>query len=272
MKKYCRKHVAITQVHGSWVFLFSPLLIGLFAGGRATAASGFFVLLAVSAFMFRQPLTIAVKVWSRRRSKDDLPASFFWMGVYGLAAGLGFAGLAWLGFGYIALLGIPALPVLAWYLYLVTRREERRQFGVEIVASGVLALSAAGAFWVGQGSAHADGWWLWLLAWFQSGASIMCAVLRLEQRGWKNIPSIKDRFTAGRRAMLYATFNLVSVVLFGALGWIPRLIFIPFALQWLETLNSVLRPVPGIRPTSVGIRQLIVSSLFTILFILFWIR
>ena len=34
-----KRHIAITNEHGSWALLLSPLLIGLFAGGELTLAS-----------------------------------------------------------------------------------------------------------------------------------------------------------------------------------------------------------------------------------------
>ncbi|MBK7199061.1 YwiC-like family protein [Candidatus Amarolinea dominans] len=146
-----QKHIAITQEHGSWVFLFSPLLIGLFAGARWTAASGWLIVAALAVFLFRQPLTVIVKVWSKRRGPQDLAPACFWSAFYGLLALIGLAGLWWEGQAQLAILALPGLPVFVWYLYLVARRAERRQLGVEIVASGVLALAAPAAYWIGRG-------------------------------------------------------------------------------------------------------------------------
>jgi hypothetical protein len=72
------RHIALPQDHGSWVFLFSPLLIGLFAGGHLSQASLLLIIAALAAFLLRQPVTIAVKVYSGRRSRRDLPAARFW--------------------------------------------------------------------------------------------------------------------------------------------------------------------------------------------------
>ena len=73
----------------------------------------------------------------------------------------GGAALALQGFWYLLLLAIPALPVFGWHLWLVSRRRERRQPGVEIVGAGVLALAAPAAYWVGRGAPEPLGWWLW---------------------------------------------------------------------------------------------------------------
>ncbi|HEX6304352.1 MAG TPA: YwiC-like family protein [Anaerolineales bacterium] len=265
-----RKHIALPTDHGSWVFLLSPLLIGLFAGGQWSLASFYLILAAMAAFLIRQPVSIAVKVYSRRRSKRDLPAAWFWIGVYGLVGLIALAGLIAEGYTYVLILALPGAPVFAWHLYLVSQRSERRQLGVELVATGVLALVAPAAYWVGQGEPDPIGWLLWVLVWFQTAASIVYAYLRLEQRELDTVPDIATRIALGRRALIYTTFNLLAVSLLSLTGSLPSLLFIPYALQWAETVQGTLRPAVNLRPTAIGIRQLIVSSLFTLLFILTW--
>ena len=75
----------------------------------------------------------------------------------------------------------------------------------------------------------------------------------------------------GKRATLYTTFNLVVVFAhFQLLACFPTLLPIPYALQWGETIWGVFNPAIGAKPTAIGIRQLVVSILFTILFIITW--
>ena len=267
---YLKRHIALPSDHGSWVFIISPMLIGLFAGGRLTIASLYLVVGAMAAFLIRQPLSTAVKVYSGRRSRRDLPAAWFWAILYGLIALLAFAGLVLQGFAYLAILAVPGIPVFIWHLLLISRRAERRQVGVEIVGSGVLALAAPAAYWVGVGSPQATGWWLFLLTWFQSAASIVYAYLRLEQRELKELPDLPSRFRMGRRALLYTTFNFLAVVALSAAGILPRFVWLPYALQWAETIWGTTHPAIGYKPTAIGIRQLVVSSLFTVLFIFIW--
>lgn len=269
-KSYFRKQIYLPQDHGSWVFIFSPLLIGLFAGGRFRLATLYLVIAAVSAFLMRQPVTVAVKAFSGRRAKSDLPAARFWIVIYGLIAALALVGLVQSGFTYILYLAIPGVPVFAWHLWLVSRREERRQVNVEIIATGVLSLAAPAAYWVGVGRYVPAGWWLWILTWLQSAASIVYAYLRLEQREWKDIPSNAELWKMGLRAFLYTTFNFVAALILGLFDLLPRLIFLPYLVQWLETLWGIFRPSIGWKPTRIGIRQLIVSTLWTILFIVIW--
>lgn len=270
MKRFFQRHIAIPQDHGSWVFLFSPLLIGIFAGKTFNAASLALVVAATAAFLIRQPLTVAVKAYAGRRPKTDLPAARFWLIVYGVIGLASAAELAVLGYGMLAWLALPAVPVFAWHLWLVSRRDERKQSGVEIVATGVLALSAPAAFWIGLNAYDPLGWVLWILAWFQSAASIIYAYLRLEQREWRAPFSLADRFRAGWRALAYTGFNLALAAVLGALGVIPGLVWLAFLLQFAETLFGTVKPAAGAKPVQIGVRQLIVSCLFTLLFVLAW--
>jgi len=271
MQKIFRKQIFLPQDHGSWVFIFSPLLIGLFAGGQFTFASFSLVVAAIAAFLIRQPITIVVKAYSGRRSKDDLPAACIWLVIYSIIALAALTSLILQGFIYVLYLAAPGIPVFAWHLWLVSRREERRQAGVEIVAIGVLSLTAPAAYWVGVSGYEPAGWWLWILVWMQSAASIVYAYLRLEQREWKSLPNRWLKFRSGWRAYLYTSFNLLIVTILGiGVEFLPKLIFIPYLIQWLEALWGIDHPAVGWKPTRIGIRQLIVSILWTILFILVW--
>jgi hypothetical protein len=265
-----RKHIALPQDHGSWVFILSPLLIGLFAGEGWSVSSFYLVLASFSAFLIRQPVTIAVKSYSGRRSRRDLPAAFFWITVYGLFGLLALFNLVRSGFGYIFLLALPGLPVFAWHLILVSRRSERRQMAVEMVGSGILALTAPAGMWVGLGYPDPQGWWLFGLVWLQSAASIVYAYLRLDQRVLISAPPLKTRLAMGARALSYTSFNLFTVMGLSLSGILPALLPISYALQWAETIWGTLHPAVGVKPTRIGMRQLIFSSLFTILFILTW--
>jgi hypothetical protein len=264
------RHIALPQDHGSWVFLFSPLLIGFFCSSKWSEASIFLAVAALAAFLIRQPVTIAVKCYTGRRPKRELPAAWFWIAVYGFISAGALVGLIFLGFGYLMFLAIPGIPVFGWHLYLVSKRAERKQLGVELVGSGVLALAAPAAFWVGEAYPNPIGWLLFCLVWLQSAASIVFAYLRLEQRTMESKPSPRELLRLGRRALYYSSFNLGLVSMLSILGITPLWLFSPYLLQELETIRGVFLPAIGAKPTAIGIRQLVVSSLFTLFFILTW--
>jgi hypothetical protein len=268
--KLFRKHVAVPQDHGSWVFILSPLLVGIFAGGAFTPASFNLVIAALAAFMLRQPATILIKIYAKRRSRDELQSARFWFTIYAALALVALAGLVLDGFAYLLYLAVPGVPVFAWHLWLVSKREERRQINVEIIATGVLSLAAPAAYWVGIGRYEADGWWLWGLVWVQTAASIVYAYLRLEQREQVRVPVGSALWRMGWRAVLYTSFNFASVLILGLFSILPSLLFIPYLVQWLETMWGITHPAVGWKPTRIGIRQLIVSTIWTVLFIVFW--
>lgn len=265
-----RHYIALPQDHGSWVFILSPLIIGLFAGRQFSTASLALVVAAMTAFLIRQPVTIAIKAYSGRRAHSDLPTARFWMVVYGALMLLSVTELVTLGKTYVLYLGIPAAPVFAWHLWLVIRREERRQAGIEILATSVLALAAPAAYWIGKGSYDPLGWLLWVLTWFQSAASIIYVYLRLEQRHWKSIPNLETRFKIGTRAVVYTIFNLILSFGLSVFNIIPALVCLPYLLQAAETLWGTINPAVGAKPVAVGVRQLVVTTLFSILFIITW--
>lgn len=269
-RDYLRKQIFLPQDHGSWVFLFSPLLVGLFAGGRFTIASLSLVVASLAAFLVRQPITVAVKAFSGRRPKEELPAARFWIAVYGVTLLLATLGLVRTGFGYLVLLAVPGGPAFAWHLWLVSRRAERRQVNVEILGTGVLSLAAPAAYWVGMGRYDPAGWWLWLLVWAQTAASIVYAYLRLEQRTGAEGLAGSALWKMGLPAFSFTTFNVTAVFLLGVNSLLPRWLFVPFLLQWIETLWGILHPAIRWKPTRIGIRQLIVSTLWTLAFLLTW--
>jgi hypothetical protein len=272
VRELFRRHVAIPADHGSWVFLFSPLLIGLFAGRAWSWGAACLVLAALAGFLLRQPLTLLVKVRSGRRGRDGLPAIRFWIAVWGLLAALCVAELARRGFAWVLLLAAPGVPVFVWQLWLVSRRAERRQWLVEVVGSGVLALTAPAALWIGVGRPDPFGWLLWALVWAQSAASIDHAYLRLAQRTAGAAGTLARRLRAAVSPFALASLGLVAAASLGGIGLVSRWLFVPYAVQWLEVLYGAVRPAVGLKPRSIGLRQLVVSTAFTVLFILTGVR
>ncbi|MCB2179599.1 YwiC-like family protein [bacterium] len=264
------KQVALPTDHGSWVFLLMPLLIGFFTAGTWHPAGLFLILAALMAFLIRQPTVMMTKAYSGRRSRNILPAARLWFIVYGFGALIALVQVIRMGYGFILWLGIPGILVFGWHLWLVSRREERHRIGVDIIASGSLAVAAPAAYWVSVGTPAPIGFWLWILVWLQSAASIVYAFLRLEQRKLKDQPNRAVMLKMGHRALLYSFFNLAVSAVLGAVGILPSFLWLPYALQFIEVLWGTFNPAVGVKPTHIGLRQLIISTLFTALFILAW--
>ena len=269
-RRFMRRAIAWPPDHGSWVFLLSPLIIGLAVGGRLTVPVIYLIVAAVCGFLVRQPTTILIKSSSGRRSRDDTPVALFWIALYSLVGSVHVLGLVLRGMGYLLYLAIPGLMVFAWYLYLVWHRGERKQFVLEIVGSGVFALTAPAGYWSAIGHPAALGWLLWGLTWAQSAASIVFVYMRLQQRSSREPLSNRRRLALGFPSLTVTSLNLLSVAALGVDGLISRWLFVAYVPQWLEALWGSWKPASGQSPARIGILQLAISSLYTLLFVLTW--
>ena len=265
-----RRSVAWPADHGSWVFLLSPLIIGLAVGRRWTEPVTYLIVAAVCGFLVRQPMTIVIKALSGRRSRSDLPAALFWSTLYSLIGLVHVLGLVLRGMGYLLHLAIPGVAVFVWYLYLVWSRDERRQLMLEIVGSGVFALTAPAGLWAALGYPDRLGWLLWLLTWAQSAASIVYVYLRLQQRVLKTPPTAQGKLIMGLPAVTLTSLNVLGVAALGADGLISLALTLAYIPQWIEALWGTYRPAIGYKPSWIGIRQLGVSTLYTLLFVWAW--
>jgi hypothetical protein len=266
-RRLWRRHYFIPTEHGAWIWWIGPFLIGTAAGGTL-GLDALVLLLAVAAvFFMRQPAAITVKVLSGRRVRSDLAPGLFWSSAYSLIALLAVLVLIRSSHAQLLWLAIPGVLVFAWHLWLVSRREERGQRGIELVAAGVLALAAPAAYWVAGGTDTVTAWLLWLLSWLQSAASIVFIYMRLEQRRLPAMPAPGERWRTGARTLVYHAFNFVAAAGLAALRLVPALVPAAFALMLADALEGVAHPPVGVRPAAIGLRQLGASAAFAALMI-----
>lgn len=260
-----KKRYALPTEHGSWIWWIGPLLIGAAAAGTFKPDLIGLTITMFAAFLFRQPASIFVKTFSKRRPASDRLPTLIWGLFYAAVMLTGFLLLLTRGHTILLYLIIPGIPVFIWHLWLISRRAERGQRGIELVGAGVLALAAPAAYWVNGGTQDRLAWILWGLSWLQSAASIVLVYLRLAQRRQETSGELKERLLAGLRTLGYHLFNLALALFFLLEGQIPRLVVVAFALMLLDALDGVLRPAVGVKPTRIGLRQLAMSSLFVAL-------
>ena len=257
-----RKRYALPSEHGAWIWWIGPFFLGIAAGGGFNSALGILLIAALAAFLSRQPTTLVVKVLSGRRPSSDMAPALIWTSIY-MAIALGSAAfLINRGYSSILLLAVPGLPVFAWHLWLISRKEERGQQGIELVGSGVLALSAPAAYWVSGGENALEAWIIWGLSWLQSAASIVYVYLRLRQRRLTTPLSNDEKWRMGTRTLVYHLFNFSLASALAIKNLIPFGVPIAFALVLLEAFAGVANPPLGAKPTAIGFRQLASSSLF----------
>ena len=253
------------------IVLLAPLLIGIAAGGRLRVPTIYLIVAALCAFLVRQPITVGLKALTGRRSRDVLPAVGLWIAGYSALGLLHVVGLVLRGFGYVLWLAVPGIPVFVWHLILIGRRVQRRQWLVEIVGAGVLALIAPAGFWIGLGRADPTGGWLWVLTWSQSVSWIFFAYLRLTQREAKSAAADGARRNRWNLpAVVSALVPLAVAVALAIAGIVSGWLWVALLVQTLESVRGVLRPAVGATPRAIGYRQLLVSVIQTGLFMLLW--
>jgi len=262
-----RRYAALPQQHGSWALWLAPYAVGIGVSGAVRPGLVWLTLACLGAFLAVQPLTLLVKIFAGRRSRDDFAAALFWLSAWGLLTGIGCAGLALGGNAAVLLLGLAAVPVLAWQMFLVARHSERGQAGAEIVGAGTLTLAAPAACLV-LGHPAADAWRLWGLCWLQAAGAILYIYHRLEQRR-RPEPPARQRLSRARGIVAVHLLSLSGVAALGSAGVLPRRTWLPFAFLVAEVVvGSVYLRTAGSRPAAVGLRQVFVTLLFSLLLVL----
>lgn len=250
--------------HGGWFLLLGPFLLGTIAAAQPNADLVLLLLLALSVYIIRQPVIILVKALSGRRARSDVRPALLGIASTGVGVLALLGVLALRGHSYLLWLGLPAIPVLLWQVYLVSRREER-QLGIELVGAGTLALAAPGAFWVSRGQMDWMGWWLWGLAWLYAAASIVYVYLRLKQRHLKVVPSRAGQWEDGRRTLVYSSAEVIITVLLALTRLVPPLVPLPYVLAFAHFLYGITHPAVGVRPARIGIEQSLATLVFYVI-------
>jgi len=263
MRDLFRKRYLLPSEHGAWTWWIGPLLIGLAAARCPGWDSAILTLAACASFLLHQPASVAVKALAGRRPRSDLEPALFWVLVYAAIALAAVAALFLRGHHKFVLLIVVGLPFFSWHLFLIYRKSERRQIAHQMVGTGVLALWAPAAFWVGGGRQYPEPWILWLLVWFQSMGAVANVYLHLEQKGWPSAVPLKQRLRAGSRTLGLHGVACAMAVLFVAAGFAPPATLLAFSITLVAAVNGVIRPMAGARPRTIGIRQLVVTILFT---------
>lgn len=264
-----RKHIALPQQHGSWVLWLGPYTAGAVIGGRWHWGLLWLTLAMLGMFLALQPLTILVKVRAGRRPPEESWPAQVWLGVYGGLALAGGLGLVWAGEAWVLGLGALMMPVLAWQMWLVAHREERGQLLVESLGAAALALSAPAAQAVGAGAFTGTSVVVWVLCALQAVGAILYVYACLEYRRMKTAPPWAARWRIARAGLLWNSAALAGAVALALAGWAPPLTPLGFGLMLAEVgYGGLGRPPVGARPVLIGVRQMVVTALFSLSLIL----
>lgn len=261
-RRLLQKHYSLPSEHGAWIWWIGPLLLGAAAARRLPIDFGALFIAALAVFLLRQPAAIAVKALSGRRARADLPPATVWASAYAAIAALAIALLLARGHHQLVWLAIPGAAVFGWHLWLISRRQDRGQMGIELVGAGVLALAAPAAYWICGGTSVPLPWLLWVLTWLQSAASIVYVYQRLAQRRLADWPATAERWRMGWRTLAYHGFNVALSTGLALARRVPALVPVAFMLMLFDALEGTAHPPVGARPARIGVRQLIASITF----------
>jgi hypothetical protein len=256
----------IPKEHGSWAMLIVPLLLGLI---MAPAWHWRAIILAAAAFGFfllRYPLALLVKM--QRRAGADKIYLWRWVAIYGgITAVCG----AWLVFGealwWLAPLGILGGLLLAFHLWLVSRRQEMSVAG-ELAGIVGLALGAPMAYYVAGGQLDSTAAALWLINALYFGGTVF--YIKLKVRRQPRLPAphrLGERLLKAKDCLSYQTLALTLIILLVTFQYAPLLIplaFIPAtvkviygAWQWQDKKSlSLIR---------LGVAEIVHAVVFTVL-------
>lgn len=260
-----RKHYAIPPEHGAWFWLLGPLALGVAAADRVTPELGLLLVAALAAFLARQPLTLLAKVAGGRRGRADLRPALFWLAVYGGVAVVATAGLVWAGHARVLWLAVPGAPIFAYYLLLVARKEERGQVALETAGGAVLALAAPAAYWTCGGESGVVAWTLYGLMVLHIAASIVGTHWRLAMRRRKEAPPPRECWRTAAPALAFHAANAGLSLALVPLAAVPWPVPLAFGIVLADALEGAAHPPVGVKPSRIGIRQLVVSVSFVVL-------
>lgn len=264
-RRMWRWYYAVPPEKGAWVWWIGPLIVGVGAARHLTPDLLLLIAAALAGFMIKQPLTLVVKVLSGRRGIPDRGPGIAWTLVYSVVLIVVSVALIAVGHARVLLTGVVGLPLFTWHLWLVAKGDERRQIVVDIAAAGVLALTAPAAYWTCGGGDATVPWVVWTLAWLQSSASIVHAFLRLQQRRLKGTPSRAERWRSGAPSLAHHILNSAIAAILAFAGYAPPLAPVAFVVPLADGIEGVARPPVGAKPGQIGMRQLVVTSLFAAL-------
>jgi hypothetical protein len=255
--------LVVPREHGSWALWLLPLISGGIVGYFSTPGSSatpalWFSLVAVSAFLIRQPLESLLGVSVLRlRSRHEQWVAVFW--VVGLAAlaVLGVVELLRLHRGLILLFA--AIALACFTLGALFGRTRSLRVSKQHVGALGLTATAAGAYYVTAGRIDSTALLLWLLAWLFGSCQIEYVQLRLRTA---NVRSRFQKIGAGWKVCFLYLLALGTVVSAQAATNATPLFDLLFVPPAARLVFWMLRPARPLRLYLLGTSELFHSILF----------
>ncbi|MBK9438288.1 MAG: YwiC-like family protein [Chloracidobacterium sp.] len=146
--KINRKQIAVPPEHGSWGFLFEPIVASLAIGFSLPGA--LIALMTIGAFLARQPLKVLIIDRTGQRNAERARVAIQFIALFGTIATVGFAGAIYLA-GILPFVPfLLVLPLACIQIYFDGSRKSRgllpELFGSVTISSSSAAILLAGGF------------------------------------------------------------------------------------------------------------------------------
>ena len=174
------KSIALPVEHGSWGFLFEPLLAGLLIA--PTIGGAFLSIFMIGAFLSRQPLKFVVGDYLQKKRLPRTAVAFRWTLYFASIATTGLIASIFTASPHSFVPLVIASPIVI-YLILQDASRKSRETLVELLAASVLAASIASlSLAAAHAYAFAAAMWLIMLARLIPSVLYVKNRLRLEKK------------------------------------------------------------------------------------------
>lgn len=243
------RSVALPIEHGSWGFLFEPLVAGVAIA--PSKASPWIVLLVIGAFLIRQPLKIFLSDWRSGRWLPQTKFAVSFLFIYAVVFCVGLIGSVSLASAESFVPFAIVLPFAAFQIYCDSQRNSRlllaEIIGAVSISSSIAVLALADSF------SYSYAFALWAIITARLIPSIVYVRNRL------NIE--KGKAYSRTRPILAHLVALILVSLLAFYGQSPFLPVLMFAVLLIRSIIGLSPYRKKVKAMKIGIGEVIYGSL-----------
>ena len=246
------KKIALPTEHGSWGFLFEPIVAGW---AIAFSVGGVFIsLMVIGGFLLRQPIKTYVIDRQGMRVAARSRAAMKFMAMFAGISALGLTG-ALLTVGWAPLLPfiIPS-PLIIYQLYSDTQKRSRG-LGPELSGAVMMSASIAAVVLAAGGSWSVAGA-LWAVVFARLFSSVLYVRERLlleKGKPYQRTPAVAAHVTGVLLAGVLAYFRLV-----------PALVLLPFVLLLYRCVAGLSPDRKPMKAMQIGVREVIFGGVLVV--------
>jgi hypothetical protein len=238
------RQIALPTEHGSWGFLFEPLVAGLAIG--FSSGGVWITLIVIGAFLARRPLQVFINQRNAPAAETKAAALKFVV-VYSLASAAGLVGTLLTSDPAVLLPLVLALPVAAFQLY-IESTARGRQLVAELSGAVIMPTSAASII-----LADGGGWPFAAAIWFFFAARFLPSILYVRNR----LNLEKGKRSSMLLPALAHVVALISVSVLALSGYLPMLIIPAFVLLLARAIFGLSEYRRRVKAMRIGVSEVV---------------